>query len=84
MADGDVTLKITPALAERLHKVAQAAGESLESFALSVLEEAADDNWAEELRRYEEYRTTGEFIDADTFVRDLREGLEVRLAAKGG
>jgi len=84
MADGDVTLKIDPTLAERLRQVADAAGETFESFALSVLEAAADDDWADEQARYEEYRRTGEYIDLATFVREMREGLETRLAAKRG
>lgn len=41
MADGEITLKIDEALAERLRARAAAAGRSVEDFALRLLEEDA-------------------------------------------
>ncbi|KRA66375.1 hypothetical protein ASD79_03620 [Caulobacter sp. Root655] len=41
MADGEITLKIDEALAERLKARAEAVGQSVEDFALRLLEEDA-------------------------------------------
>ena len=41
MADGDITLMIDAALAERLKPRAEAAGQSVEEFAIHLLEEDA-------------------------------------------
>jgi hypothetical protein len=46
MADGDITLTIDAALAGRLKRRAEAAGQSVEEFALHLLEEDAT-VWAE-------------------------------------
>lgn len=45
MADGEITLKIDGARAERLKAAADLAGKSVEDYALSVIDNTLDDNW---------------------------------------
>ena len=45
MADGEITLKIDGARAERLKAAADLAGKSVEDYALSVLDNTLDDEW---------------------------------------
>jgi len=48
MADGEITLKIDAALAERLRTRAEAAGQSLEDYARQALDLAAEPRGLEE------------------------------------
>ena len=43
MADGELTLTIDAALAERLHARAEAAGQSVEEYALGILRRAVEE-----------------------------------------
>ncbi|MGZ8369878.1 MAG: hypothetical protein ACXWVH_02355 [Caulobacteraceae bacterium] len=49
MADGELTVKIEPVLAERLTRAAQAAGESVDAFVNGLLDTEAvgDPDWAD-------------------------------------
>ena len=64
MADGGLTLKIDDDLAERLKAAAEAAGESIDSYARHVLEAAADPetDWEEIDRIAEETVAKGNGI----------------------
>ena len=81
MADG-FTLEIDADLAERLKAAAEAAGESVEVFARSIIQHGLEDDWAEDFRRLAEYEATGEWVSIDEAFGEARAELEKRLAAR--
>lgn len=72
MADG-VDIHLSADLAKRLEAVAGRSGLSVEQLALQVLDQVADDDWAEDFRRLEEYERTGVSIPKDKWMAGLRE-----------
>jgi len=82
MADGGLTINVDEALAERLRVVAEAAGESVQNFALQALRAAADEDWAEDYARVAAYETTGKSISAAEFITELRAAIETRFTRK--
>ena len=83
MADG-FTLEIDADMAERLKAAAEAAGESVEVFARSIIRHRLEDeDWAEDFRRLAEYDATGEFVSAEDALEEARLALEARLANQG-
>jgi len=82
MADGGLNLSIDNDLAKRLRAAADAAGESVQDYAINALKAATDDGWAETHASLAEYDRTGEYIDADVALANFRAELERRLAAR--
>ncbi len=82
MADDGLKIEVDEALAQRLRLVAEAAGESVQDFALQALRAAADEDWAEDYARVAEYEATGKSIPAAEFVAEFRAALEARFAKK--
>lgn len=82
MADGGLKIEIDDALAARLRVVAEAAGESVQDFALHALRAAADEDWAEDYARVAAYEVTGKSIPAGEFMAEFRAAVETRLAGK--
>lgn len=76
MADG-FDIHVNADLAERLQVVADSSGISVEQLALKVLGQVAEDDWAEDLRRLEEYDRTGVSIPKDEWMAGLREAVAV-------
>ena len=76
MADGELTITIDAALAERLRAAAEAAGESVDVYVRHALETISDDpvDWAEDVRVAEAY-------DGDGVSFSVEEGLAVFDAA---
>ena len=66
MADGDVTLRIDEALADRLRLAAEAAGQSLEAYARQALEAFSNaDDWDEVDRICDETIARGDGVPLD-------------------
>jgi predicted transcriptional regulator len=82
MADDGFTVRIDSDLAGRVKAAAEAAGRSVEDYAADLIASGLDDDWAEDYARYADYKRTGEFIDAETALRDFRQGVAARLAAR--
>ncbi len=82
MADGGLKIDVDDVLAERLRVVAEAAGESVQDFALQALRAAADEDWAEDYARVAKYEATGQAIPAAEFIADFRAAVEKRFARK--
>jgi uncharacterized protein (DUF1778 family) len=82
MADGGLNLTIDDALAQRLRAAADAAGESVQDYAINALKAAADDGWDEAVARLAEYRRTGRYLDADEAMKGFREAVRERLRAR--
>jgi hypothetical protein len=79
MADGELKLSIDEALAERLRAAADAAGESVQDYAINALRAAADDDWAEDYARVAEYEATGRSIPADQAMAEFRAAVLARF-----
>lgn len=67
MADG-FDIHLTEEQARRLKAVAEAAGLDPAAYALNVLQQAMEDDWAEDERRFAEYERTGDFISLKDFL----------------
>ena len=80
MADGGLTLTSDDALAERLRAAAEAAGESVQDYALSALRAAADEDWAEDYARVAAYEASGGGVPADQAMADFRAAVQARFA----
>jgi predicted transcriptional regulator len=76
MADGELTLKLDDETQRRLQEAADAAGRPLGDYVTDLITDhlAADDDWAEDVRIFEEYQRTG-------ISYSLEEGLAVFDAA---
>ncbi len=82
MADGSLKLDLDAGVHERLRAAAGAVGRSIEDYAANLIAQGLDDDWAEDYARAAEYERTGEYIDAETAMREFREKLEQRLSEK--
>lgn len=71
MADGELILKVDEGLAQRLRQAADAAGEPVETFALEVLEAAAERDWSASITAIEEYERTGESVGLEEAIREF-------------
>lgn len=71
MADGELILKVDEGLAQRLRQAADAAGEPVETFALEVLEAAAERDWSAARASFEEYQRTGESIGLEEAIAEF-------------
>src|SRR5690606_29202452 len=80
MADG-FDIHLNEDQARRLKAAAEASGVDPAAYALQVLEQAMDDDWAEDERRFAEYERTGESISAEEFMDGLREAVRARFKA---
>ncbi|CAN5401093.1 hypothetical protein BH09PSE1_BH09PSE1_10710 [soil metagenome] len=74
MADG-FDIHVNAGLAERLQAVAEGSGMSVEQLALEVLGQVADEDWAEDSRRFEEYDRSGVSIPKEEWMAGLREAV---------
>ncbi|HEY8616377.1 hypothetical protein [Phenylobacterium sp.] len=83
MADGELTLKLDDATARRLKEVADAVGVPVETLAADTLTQAfGDADVAEDLRRYAEYRRTGESLSVQEALQAFDAEIERRPAAR--
>jgi hypothetical protein len=82
MADDGFTVKIDGELAERVKAAADAAGRPVGEYAADLIASGLDDDWAEDHARFAEYQRTGEYVDVETALREFREEVDARLAAK--
>ena len=69
---------LDPERAARLR--AEAAGVSLETYALQALDQALDDDWSEAIASLEEYDRTGISYAAEDVIAELRANVEARRA----
>lgn len=80
MADG-FDIHLNEDQAQRLKAAAEAAGLDPTAFALQALEQAVEDDWAEDFRRIAEYERTGESISAEEWMQGLREAVHAKFKA---
>lgn len=82
MADGELTLKLDDETARRLQEAADAAGRPVADYAAGLISEGLEDDadWAESLRRLEEYDRTGESVPLEEAMAVFHDELEKRLA----
>ncbi len=67
--------------ARRLKSAAEASGVDPTVYATQVLEQAMEDDWAEDFRRVAEYERTGESIGAEERMQGLREAVHAKFKA---
>lgn len=72
MADG-FDIHLNEDQAQRLKSAARASGVDPTVYALQVLEQAMEDDRAEDIRRIAEYERTGESIGAEEWMHGLRD-----------
>jgi len=83
MADGDLTLKLDDETQRRLGEAAEAAGMSVEAYALSVLvDELGGDPLSVSRTRLTQYRRTGESISVEEAMTYFDQEMEIALARK--
>jgi hypothetical protein len=80
MADG-FDIHLNEPLARRLKAAAEAAGVEPAAYALQLLEQIVEDDWAEDERRFAEYERTGESISVEEFMGGLRAALAIKQAS---
>ena len=80
MADG-FDIHLNEDQARRLRAAAEASGVDPATYVQQALERAMDDDWAEDIRRIEEYERTGESISADEWMQGLREAVHAKFKA---
>lgn len=83
MADGELTLRLDDETARRLREAADAAGVAVEAYAADAIARALTDpeeDVAEDLRRYAEYRRTGQSLSVEEAVKVFDDELERRSA----
>jgi len=78
MADG-FDIHLNEEQAQRLKSAAGAAGVDPKAYAVNALEQAMDDDWAEDERRFAEYERTGESIGAGEWLQGLREMVDEKF-----
>jgi predicted transcriptional regulator len=88
MADGSLTSTLTltfdDATIARLEEAARATGEAPEVYASKFLARALEaEDWAEDVRRLEEYDRTGEWISVDEAFAHLDARIAERRAKRG-
>ena len=79
MADG-ADIHLDPQRTARLKAAADAAGISLEAYALQALDQALDDEWSEAIAALEEYDRTGISYAAEDVLAEFRANVEAGLA----
>jgi plasmid stability protein len=82
MADGELVLKLDDETARRLEAAAASAGQSVAAYATDLIAHGLADDWAEDLRRFEEYDRTGEYISLEEGLTFFRDAVEERLAGR--
>ena len=80
MADG-FDIHLNEDQARRLKAAAEASGVDPAAYAVQLLEQGMEDDWAEDVRRIEEYERTGESISADEWMQGLREAVRAKFKA---
>jgi len=80
MADG-FDIHLNEDQARRLKAAAEVSGLDAQAFALRVLDQAIEDDWAEDFRRIAEYERTGESIGAEEWMQGLREVVQAKFKA---
>jgi predicted transcriptional regulator len=78
MADGNVTIELDADLGRRLAAAAEAAGQSPGELASALLEDALaaqNAGWADAEAALAEYDRTGEYLEANTAMAELRARL---------
>ncbi len=81
MADG-ADIHLDPERAARLRAAADAAGVSLETYALQALDQALDDEWSEAIAALEDHDRTGVSYDAEDAIAEFRANVEAGLAKR--
>ncbi|WP_293680295.1 hypothetical protein [uncultured Phenylobacterium sp.] len=83
MADGELRLTLNDEMRRRLGEAAEAAGMSIEAYALGVLlDELDSDPLSISRARLAEYRRTGESISVEEAMTHFDAELEAALARK--
>ena len=82
MADG-ADIHLDPERAAKLKAAADAAGVSLEAYALRALDQALDDDWSETLAALDDYDRTGVSYAAEDAIAEFRANVEAGLAKRG-
>lgn len=82
MADG-FDIHLDQARAEQLKAAADASGMTATEFALSALDRAIEDDWAEDRRRLEDYDRTGDALTIEEAMSELRNATAEKRAARG-
>lgn len=72
MADG-FDIHLNEEQARRLKAAAEAAGVDPTAYALGIIDQVIQDDWAEDERRFAEYERTGEFISLQEFLRPFED-----------
>jgi hypothetical protein len=81
MADGELTLKLDDETAHRLRDAAEAAGLPVGEYAAGLIAEGLEgEDWAEDHRRLDAYRRTGEHIPLEEGLAFFSDEVERRLA----
>lgn len=80
MADG-FDIHLNEDQAQRLKAIAEASGVDPAAYALQVLEQAMDQDWTEDERRFAEYERTGESISVEEFMEGLHDAVRARVKA---
>jgi hypothetical protein len=79
MADG-ADIHLDPERAARLRAAAEAAGVSLETYALQALDQALNDEWSEAIAALEDHDRTGVSYAAEDAIAEFRANVEAGLA----
>lgn len=79
MADG-ADIHLDPERAARLRAAAEAAGVSLEAYALQALDQALNDEWSEAIAALEDHDRTGVSYAAEDAIAEFRANVEAGLA----
>jgi len=81
MADG-ADIHLDPERAARLRAAADAAGVSLEVYALQALDQALDEDWSEAIAALEDHDRTGVSYAAEDALAEFRANVEAGLAKR--
>ena len=81
MADG-ADIHLDPERAARLRAAANAAGVSLEAYALQALDQALDDEWSEAIMALEDHDRTGVSYAAEDAIAEFRANVEAGIAKR--
>jgi predicted transcriptional regulator len=79
MADGGLKIELDAALGARLRDAADAAGQSTDEYASTLIAQALDEDWAEARAGLAHYDRTGEYVDAKEAMASFRVRLRERL-----
>ncbi len=81
MADG-ADIHLDPERTARLRAAADAAGVSLEVYALQALDQALNDDWSEAIAALEDHDRTGVSYAAEDALAEFRANVEAGLAKR--